>query len=74
VPVTPPFTVTIGLALSEPGDAFSAAVARADNAMLSAKGLGRDRVMAVGDTVAVAPATPFPREAATTSVRASSGV
>jgi diguanylate cyclase (GGDEF)-like protein len=51
----PPFTVTIGLAVSELGDAFSATVARADKAMRTAKAFGRDRVVAVGDTL---PATP----------------
>jgi diguanylate cyclase (GGDEF)-like protein len=51
----PAFTVTIGLAVSEVGDAFSAAVARADNAMRTAKVLGRDRVVAVGDPVPAMP-------------------
>jgi len=45
----PPFTVTIGLTRSEAGDAFSEVVARADAAMLKAKSLGRDRVLAAGD-------------------------
>jgi len=45
----PSFTVTVGLASSEPGDAFSEVVARADATMLKAKALGRDRVLAAGD-------------------------
>jgi diguanylate cyclase (GGDEF)-like protein len=56
----PPFTVTIGLAISEVGDSFSAAVARADNAMRTAKALGRDRVVAVGDTLPATPPAPTP--------------
>jgi len=48
----PPFTVTIGLAASEPGDAFSEVVARADATMLKAKELGRDRVLATPDVTA----------------------
>ena len=47
----PPFTVTIGLTRSEAGDAFSEVVARADAAMLKAKSLGRDRVLAAGDVM-----------------------
>jgi diguanylate cyclase (GGDEF)-like protein len=45
----PPFTVTIGLAVSEPRQAFSEVIARADAAMLTGKSLGRDRVLAAGD-------------------------
>ncbi len=45
----PQFTVTIGLASSDAGDAFSEVVGRADAAMLRAKSLGRDRVLASTD-------------------------
>ena len=47
--LVPPFTVSIGLAASEPDDAFSSVVARADETMLRAKSEGRDRVLATGD-------------------------
>jgi hypothetical protein len=45
----PTFTVTIGLADGNPGDTLADVVASADTAMLSAKSLGRDRVLAAGD-------------------------
>ena len=50
----PPFTVTIGLAASEPNDAFSDVVGRADATMLVAKSLGRDQTLAAPDIPAVA--------------------
>lgn len=45
----PAFTVTIGLAAAEPGDELAGVVARADEAMMTAKRDGRDRVFAAGD-------------------------
>jgi diguanylate cyclase (GGDEF)-like protein len=45
----PSFTVTVGLAEAEPNDALVDVIANADAAMLMAKSLGRDRVLAVGD-------------------------
>ena len=45
----PDFTVTIGLADGNPGDTLADVVAAADAIMLSAKSLGRDRVLATGD-------------------------
>jgi diguanylate cyclase (GGDEF)-like protein len=45
----PQFTVSIGLALADSGEAFSEVVARADAAMLDAKRLGRDRVLVAGE-------------------------
>ncbi len=39
-----PFTLSIGLAESEPGDALSDVIERADIALLDAKARGRDRV------------------------------
>jgi diguanylate cyclase (GGDEF)-like protein len=45
--LVPSFTVSIGLATSEPGDELSDVVARADTAMLAAKAAGRDRVLAI---------------------------
>lgn len=44
----PPFTVSIGLAASEPGEAFADVVMRADAAMFEAKALGRDRIVTAG--------------------------
>lgn len=51
----PPFTVSFGLALGDPGEAFSEAVARADAALLRAKGAGRNRVVADGEPVTDVP-------------------
>jgi diguanylate cyclase (GGDEF)-like protein len=45
----PVFTVSIGLAGSEPPEGFAETVARADAALLHAKGAGRDRVVATTD-------------------------
>jgi diguanylate cyclase (GGDEF)-like protein len=53
----PPFTVSVGLAAAEPGEAFSEIVTHADLAMLTAKTQGRDRVVVADsppDEVAVA--------------------
>jgi diguanylate cyclase (GGDEF)-like protein len=41
----PPFTVTVGVAASDPADELADVIARADAAMLRAKSLGRDRVL-----------------------------
>jgi len=71
----PPFTVTIGLAASEPGDAFPAVVARADTAMLNAKGRGRDQVVAIGDAMAATvEAAADPIRTGTKSIRVPSGI
>ena len=48
-PTVPAFTVTIGLLDGNPGDTLADVVASADAIMLSAKSLGRDRVLATGD-------------------------
>ncbi len=45
----PPFTVSIGLAAAEPHEAVSDVIQRADGALLKAKQLGRDRVLAAGE-------------------------
>ena len=44
----PPFTVSVGLAAVEPHEAVSEVIERADGALLKAKQLGRDRVLAAG--------------------------
>lgn len=44
----PGFTVSVGLAAAEPGEAISEVIDRADAALLKAKQLGRDRVLAAG--------------------------
>ncbi len=44
----PPFTVSVGLAAAEPHEAVSEVIERADGALLKAKQLGRDRVLAAG--------------------------
>jgi diguanylate cyclase (GGDEF)-like protein len=44
----PAFTVSIGLAGAEAGEAVSEVIERADGALLKAKQLGRDRVLAAG--------------------------
>jgi diguanylate cyclase (GGDEF)-like protein len=66
----PGFTVSVGLAAAEPGEAISEVIDRADAALLKAKQLGRDRVLAAGeilDTSSVlgvgdAPDPPTPRD------------
>jgi len=45
----PPFTVTIGLAASDPGETFSEVVSRADAMMLSGKASGRNLIVAGAD-------------------------
>lgn len=45
----PPFTVSIGLAASEPPEGFVDTVARADAALMQAKQAGRDRVVVAPD-------------------------
>jgi diguanylate cyclase (GGDEF)-like protein len=45
----PDFTVSVGLAAAEPGEAISEVIDRADAALLKAKQLGRDRVLAAGE-------------------------
>jgi diguanylate cyclase (GGDEF)-like protein len=45
----PPFTVSIGLADSEPPESFVDTVARADEALMQAKQTGRDRVVVAPD-------------------------
>jgi diguanylate cyclase (GGDEF)-like protein len=54
----PPFTVTIGLALSDPGDQLADVAGRADVAMLQGKAQGRDRVLVAGDEPLLAPTGP----------------
>lgn len=54
----PPFTVTIGLAQSDPGDPLGDVISRADVAMLQGKSQGRDRVLVAGDEPLVAPTRP----------------
>lgn len=51
----PPFTVSIGIAAWEPPEDFGETVARADDAMLYAKRIGRDRV---ATSIEVPPAEP----------------
>jgi diguanylate cyclase (GGDEF)-like protein len=51
----PPFTISIGLASSEPPETFSETVARADAALLHAKRTGRDRVVATVDVLTDGP-------------------
>jgi diguanylate cyclase (GGDEF)-like protein len=48
----PGFTVSVGLAASEPSESFADTVARADEALLDAKGTGRDRVVSSVDVPA----------------------
>jgi diguanylate cyclase (GGDEF)-like protein len=45
----PKFTVSVGLALAETGEALSEAIDQADAALLKAKQLGRDRVVIAGE-------------------------
>ena len=45
----PPFTVTIGLSAADPGDPLADVIARADQAMLRGKTLGRNRVESAED-------------------------
>jgi diguanylate cyclase (GGDEF)-like protein len=54
----PAFTVSIGLAASEPPETLSETVARADAALLHAKGAGRDRVVMWNEMLAPEPAPP----------------
>ena len=49
----PPFTVTIGLAASDPGETVSEVISRADAMMLLGKANGRDRVVAGADFTTV---------------------
>ena len=74
----PPFTVSVGLAAAEPSEAVSEVIDRADAALLKAKRLGRDRVLAAGqildtgspDTVGEAPDPPARRDPeASTAIR-----
>ena len=45
----PDFTVSVGLASAESGEALSEVIARADGALLQAKQTGRNRVVVAGD-------------------------
>jgi PleD family two-component response regulator len=45
----PPFTVSVGVAAGMPQEAFGETVARADAALLHAKGAGRNRVVVDSD-------------------------
>jgi PleD family two-component response regulator len=47
-------TLSIGVALAEPGEGFDALVARADNAMFEAKRGGHDRAVAAASPNAAA--------------------
>ena len=46
----PDFTVSVGLASAESGEALSEVIDRADSALFQAKQLGRDRVVIAGET------------------------
>ena len=54
----PPFTVSVGLARSEGGEALSQVIDRADSALLRAKRQGRDRVIVADGSVETLPVEP----------------
>ena len=56
----PTFTVSVGLASAEPGEALSEVIARADAALLQAKQTGRDRIVVAGEATDEATPTSEP--------------
>lgn len=56
----PDFTVSVGLASAESGEALSEVIARADGALLSAKESGRNRVVVAGEPVETTLSVPDP--------------
>ena len=57
----PPFTVSVGLAAAEAGEAMTEVIDRADAALLDAKRLGRNRVVASGQILDMTPYLPTDR-------------
>jgi predicted signal transduction protein with EAL and GGDEF domain len=65
----PDFTVSVGLASADTGEALSEVIDRADAALLQAKQLGRDRVVIAGELVETAPSALAPTTVANPSAR-----